>query len=194
MHRWNAGRRLPRVPAPRRPLRRRRTQHGRGGVDAGAGAGRGAAAGRPGGARLAFRDGGTLPRHRQPGTAGCPRQERWNFRLISVRVRAAVPMSVYCCSGQAVGRPGTRTCLPSAISPRTFVAPRLTGTPQFLRYVAPLGSLTVAFLPSGTALAHEPKASAEFLFLWAYVLVAGWFDCSGAGAGQWCYGAGQAVT
>ncbi|CAG6390769.1 hypothetical protein SCOCK_10237 [Actinacidiphila cocklensis] len=58
----------------------RRAQHGRGGVDAGAGAGRGAAAGCPGGARRALRGGGALPRHRQPGMAGRPRRTRGHGR------------------------------------------------------------------------------------------------------------------
>ncbi len=74
-------RRGPRVHARGGPMAGPgRTQHGRGGVDAGAGAGRGAAAGHPDGERLAVRGSGALPRHRQPGMAGRPRRPRGHGR------------------------------------------------------------------------------------------------------------------
>ena len=74
-------RRGPGVHARVGPVARPRcAEHGRGGVDAGAGGGRGTAAGRPVWTGLAVRGGGALPRDRQPGVAGRPRGPRGHRR------------------------------------------------------------------------------------------------------------------
>jgi hypothetical protein len=92
-------------------------------------------------------------------------------------------------------------------SPHAITAPRRTTTPPAPlpvqqgpedASVGDVGHLggevgAMSSTPGTGRAACSRTASAGFLICGVYVLVAGLFECSGAGAGRWCYGHGQAV-
>lgn len=95
-----------------------------------------------------------------------------------------------------IGRRAQRRCARSLLPGRHDVAllpGGSTGSVGDVLRCGP-GPRRQEFMPGDTDRSGGQGASAGFLFHWVCVLVAGWFGCSGAGAGRWCYGHGRAVT